>query len=153
MHHDRSLCRRNWSVLHPFDLDLMNLLANLDHLYDECKRNQWLRYFAVFCRVALALGFTAYFPIIFNICVLAYATRFEGTHHYAHGVGKLVIAVLGLRAVEIRSALCVIEQRRDNTKSEDVPKVSLGIFWRRCRSRRRSDHHQRFYLQPPAWEF
>src|SRR5918911_3554909 len=35
----------------------MNLLANLDHLYDECKRNQWLRYFAVFCRVALAAGF------------------------------------------------------------------------------------------------
>ena len=117
----------------------MNLLANLDHLYDECKRNQWLRYFAVFCRVALALGFipsgivkvmgerftglpsnhplghyfdalyltgfyyrfigvgqltaalllliprTAllgailYLPMIVNICVLAYATRFEGT--------------------------------------------------------------------------
>ena len=117
----------------------MSLLANLDHLYDECRRNQWLRYFAVFCRVALALGFipsgivkvmgerftglpanhplghyfdalhltsfyytfigvsqltaalllliprTAllgailYFPIIFNICVLTYATRFEGT--------------------------------------------------------------------------
>lgn len=117
----------------------MKLLANLDHLYDECKRNQWLRYFAVFCRVALALGFipsgivkvmgerftalpsnhplghffdalyltgfyytfigvsqltaalllliprTAllgaiiYFPIILNICVLTYATRFEGT--------------------------------------------------------------------------
>jgi hypothetical protein len=35
----------------------MKLLANLDHLYDECKGNQWLRYFAVFCRVALALGF------------------------------------------------------------------------------------------------
>ena len=117
----------------------MNLLASLDHFYSECKRNQWLRYFAVFCRVALALGFipsgivkvmgerftglpynhplghyfdalyltgfyyrfigvsqltvavllliprTAllgailYFPIIFNICVLTYATRFEGT--------------------------------------------------------------------------
>jgi len=117
----------------------MNLLAKLDHLYDECKRNQWLRYFAVFCRVALALGFipsgivkvmgerftglpsnhplghyfdalyltgfyyrfigvsqltaalllliprTAllgailYLPMIVNICVLAYATRFEGT--------------------------------------------------------------------------
>ena len=117
----------------------MNLLANLHHRYDEYKRNQWLRYFAVFCRVALALGFipsgivkvmgerftglppnhplghyfdalyltgfyyrligvsqltaalllliprTAllgailYFPIIFNICLLAYATRFEGT--------------------------------------------------------------------------
>src|SRR5262245_18710358 len=35
----------------------MNLLANLDHFYSECKRNRWLRYFAVFCRVALALGF------------------------------------------------------------------------------------------------
>lgn len=117
----------------------MKLPANLDHLYDECKSNQWLRYFAVFCRIALALGFipsglvkvmgerftglpsnhplghyfdalhrtglyytfigvgqltaaallliprTAllgailYLPIIFNICVLTYATRFEGT--------------------------------------------------------------------------
>ena len=135
----RALCRQNWSVLQPFELDLMKLLANLDHLYDECKSNQWLRYFAVFCRVALALGFipsgivkvmgerftglppnhplghyfdalhltgfyytfigvsqltaalllliprTAllgallYLPIIFNICVLTYATRFEGT--------------------------------------------------------------------------
>src|SRR3954447_20328766 len=35
----------------------MNLLAKLDHLYDECRHNRWLRYFAVFCRVALALGF------------------------------------------------------------------------------------------------
>ncbi len=118
----------------------MNLLPNLDRLYDECKRNQWLRYFAVFCRVSLALGFIPsglvkvmgerfasglpsnhplghyfdalhrtgfyypfigvsqltvalllliprttllgailYFPIILNICVLTYATRFEGT--------------------------------------------------------------------------
>src|ERR1041385_3572474 len=117
----------------------MNLPAKLDRFYNEYKRNQWLRYFAVFCRVALALGFipsgivkitgerftglpsnhplghyfdalyltgfyytfigvsqltvalllliprTAllgailYFPIILNICVLAYATRFEGT--------------------------------------------------------------------------
>jgi uncharacterized membrane protein YphA (DoxX/SURF4 family) len=117
----------------------MNLVANLDHLYDQWKRNQWLRYFAVFCRVALALGFIPsgivkvmgerftglpanhplghyfdalyltgfyyrfigvsqltialllliprttllgailYLPIILNICVLTYATRFEGT--------------------------------------------------------------------------
>jgi len=117
----------------------MNLLAKLDHLYDQCRRNRWLRYFAVFCRLALALGFipsgivkvmgerftalpsnhplghyfdalyrtgfyyrfigvsqlTAalllliprttllgallYLPIILNICVLTYATRFEGT--------------------------------------------------------------------------
>jgi uncharacterized membrane protein YphA (DoxX/SURF4 family) len=117
----------------------MNLLAQLDDLYHKTKRNRWLRYFAVFCRVALALGFipsgivkvmgerftalpsnhplghyfdalhstgfyykfigvsqltaalllliprTAllgailYLPIILNICVLTYATRFEGT--------------------------------------------------------------------------
>ena len=117
----------------------MRLLAQLDRLYQESIENQWLRYFAVFCRVALALGFipsgivkvrgerftalpsnhplghyfdalhltgfyytfigvsqlTAalllliprtsllgailYLPIIFNICVLTYATRFEGT--------------------------------------------------------------------------
>ena len=117
----------------------MKLLANLDHFYDECRGNQWLRYFTVFCRIALALGFipsgivkvmgerftalpsnhplghyfdalhltgfyykfigvsqltaalllliprTAllgallYLPIILNICVLTYATRFEGT--------------------------------------------------------------------------
>lgn len=107
--------------------------------YDELRGNKWLRYFAVVCRVLLALGFipsgivkimgerftalpnnhplghflealhhtgfyypmigyaqlsialllliprTAllgamfYFPMILNICVLAYATRFEGT--------------------------------------------------------------------------
>ena len=35
----------------------MNLLAQLDELYHESKMNRWLRYFAVFCRVALALGF------------------------------------------------------------------------------------------------
>lgn len=30
---------------------------NLDRLYGESKRNKWLRYFAVSCRLALALGF------------------------------------------------------------------------------------------------
>lgn len=117
----------------------MKLLAKLDRLYEECRSNRWLCYFAVFCRIALALGFipsgvvkimgerftalpanhplghyfyalhltgfyyrfigvsqltaglllliprTAllgallYLPIIFNIFVLTYATRFEGT--------------------------------------------------------------------------
>lgn len=117
----------------------MRLLITLERLYGDSKRNTWCRYFAVFCRVALALGFipsgivkvmgerftglppnhplghyfdalhltgyyytfigigqlTAaalllipkttllgamlYFPIIVNICVLAYAVRFEGT--------------------------------------------------------------------------
>lgn len=114
-------------------------MKRLALLYEECKSNSWLRYFAVFCRVVLALGFipsgivklmgerftalpshhplgqyfdalyhtgfyyrfiglsqlvvalllviprTAllgallYLPIIFNICVLTYSTRFEGT--------------------------------------------------------------------------
>src|SRR5262245_66216159 len=33
------------------------LLAEFERLYAELKRNKWLRYFAVFCRIALALGF------------------------------------------------------------------------------------------------
>jgi len=117
----------------------MSVLSRFEQLYDESRRNTWLGYFAVFCRIALALGFipsgivkvtgerftalpsnhplghyfdalyltgyyytfigvgqliaalllliprTAllgaifYFPIILNICVLAYAVRFEGT--------------------------------------------------------------------------
>jgi len=117
----------------------MGLMSRLDQQYEVYKANRWMRYFAIFCRVALALGlipsgivkvtgerFTAlpsnhplghyfdalhltgfyytfiglgqltaalllliprttllgamvYFPIILNICVLTYATRFEGT--------------------------------------------------------------------------
>ena len=117
----------------------MNIVKKLEALYDEAKGNRWLRYFTVFCRVALALGFipsgfvkvmgerftalpsnhplgqyfdalyltgyyytsigvaqltaalllliprTAllgamiYFPIILNICILTYSTRFAGT--------------------------------------------------------------------------
>jgi uncharacterized membrane protein YphA (DoxX/SURF4 family) len=117
----------------------MAILTTFEQHYYEAKENRWLRYFTVFCRVALALGFlpsgvvkivgerftalpnnhplghylealhhtgyyytflgvlqvvaailllvprTAllgaimYFPVILNICILAYATRFEGT--------------------------------------------------------------------------
>ena len=35
----------------------MSLLTELPRLYGESKRNKWLRYFAIFCRIALALGF------------------------------------------------------------------------------------------------
>ena len=115
------------------------LVTEFERLYFELRRNKWLRYFSIFCRIALAFGFipsgmvkvmgerftglpsnhplghyfdalylTAYyytfigvcqliaalllliprtsllgailyFPIIVNICVLTYATRFEGT--------------------------------------------------------------------------
>lgn len=115
------------------------MFTRFEQLHAEMKGNKWLRYFTVFCRVALALGFIpsgivkiigerftalpnnhplghylealhhtsyyypfigvvqlvtamllliprtallgalAYFPIILNICILAYASRFEGT--------------------------------------------------------------------------
>src|SRR4026207_2190377 len=35
----------------------MSLLTEIERLYGELKRNKWLRYFAIFCRIALALGF------------------------------------------------------------------------------------------------
>lgn len=118
----------------------MSISSRLNHVYYEAKGNKWFHYFAVFCRIMLALGFfisglvkvsgerfasglpinnpmghylealyhtgyyytfigisqlliaillliprTAllgalmYFPIILNICILAYAVRFEGT--------------------------------------------------------------------------
>ena len=117
----------------------MRISSRLKRVYGEAKGNKWFHYFAVFCRVMLALGFipsgivkvrgerftalpdnhplghylealhhteyyytfigisqlaialllliprTAllgalmYFPIILNICILAYAVRFEGT--------------------------------------------------------------------------
>src|SRR5215510_4017390 len=115
------------------------ILAELERRYAELKRNKWVRYFSIFCRIALALGFLpsgivkvmgerftalpsnhplghyfdalyltgyyytfigigqlmasflllvprtallgaiVYFPIMLNITVLAYSTRFEGT--------------------------------------------------------------------------
>ena len=118
----------------------MSISGRLNQVYYEAKGNKWFHYFAVFCRIMLALGFipsgfvkvmgerfasglsinhplghylqalyytgyyytfigisqlvialllliprTAllgallYFPIILNICILAYAVRFEGT--------------------------------------------------------------------------
>ena len=118
----------------------MSLSSRLNQVYYEAKGNKWFHYFAVFCRIMLALAFiisgivkikgerfasglsvnnpmghflealhhtefyytfigisqliialllliprTAllgalmYFPIMLNICILAYATRFEGT--------------------------------------------------------------------------
>lgn len=35
----------------------MSLLAHIERHYEEHRRNKWLRRFAVFCRVVLALGF------------------------------------------------------------------------------------------------
>lgn len=38
-------------------MKLMGLLARIERQYDEHRRNKWLRRFAIFCRVVLALGF------------------------------------------------------------------------------------------------
>lgn len=35
----------------------MSLLSDLERVYGELRRNKWIRRFAVFCRIALALGF------------------------------------------------------------------------------------------------
>src|SRR3954467_15677040 len=35
----------------------MSVLANIERVYDELRENKWLRWFAIFCRIALALGF------------------------------------------------------------------------------------------------
>ena len=35
----------------------MSLLANPERAYAELRRNKWIRWFAIFCRIALALGF------------------------------------------------------------------------------------------------
>ena len=35
----------------------MSLFADFERVYGELRRNKWLRYFAIFCRIALALGF------------------------------------------------------------------------------------------------
>lgn len=117
----------------------MSIFGKLLLWYYDAKENKWMRYFTVFCRIVLALGFipsgmvkimgerftalsanhplghylealyytgyyytfigvlqvivavllliprtallgaVIYFPIILNICILAYAVRFEGT--------------------------------------------------------------------------
>ncbi len=35
----------------------MSLLADVERVHGELRRNRWLRWFAIFCRLALALGF------------------------------------------------------------------------------------------------
>ncbi len=118
----------------------MIISRRLSHVYETAKGNKWYYYFAIFCRIALAVGFiisglvkitgerfasglsvnhplghyleallrteyyytfigisqvliaillliprtallgsVLYFPVILNICILTYATRFEGT--------------------------------------------------------------------------
>ena len=82
------------------------LVTELERQYGELRRNKWLRYFAVFCRIALALGF------IPSGIVKVTGERFTGlpsNHPLGHyfdalyltgyyytfiGVGQLVTAVL-----------------------------------------------------------
>src|SRR5262245_46329088 len=84
----------------------MMLLAKFERVHAELRRNRWLRYFATFCRVALALGF------IPSGIVKVMGERFTGlpsNHPLGHyfdalfltgyyytfiGVGQLIAAVL-----------------------------------------------------------
>jgi len=84
----------------------MTLLADLERQSAELKRNKWLRYFAIFCRIALALGF------IPSGVVKVMGERFTGlpsNHPLGHyfdalhltgfyytfiGVGQLIAALL-----------------------------------------------------------
>ena len=84
----------------------MGLLADFERVYGELRRNKWLQRFAIFCRIALALGF------IPAGIVKVTGERFTGlpsTHPLGHyfdallltryyytfiGVGQLTAAVL-----------------------------------------------------------
>src|SRR5688500_3020512 len=84
----------------------MNLLTRLDHLYNEWRRNQWMRYFAVFCRVALALAFIPsglvkvtgerFTALPSNHPLGHYfdALHLTGFYYTFIGVGQLVVAAL-----------------------------------------------------------
>lgn len=163
----------------------MELRTSLEQLYGESKRNRWFRYFTVFCRIALALGFipagivkvtgerftglppnhplghyfdalyltgsyytfigvgqlmaavlllipgTAllgailYFPIILNICVLAYAVRFEGTRITT----LMLLANLFLLVWDFDRLKHVLPLRRTDADHHVLDKTSRFPVW------------------------
>ena len=166
------------------------MTRQLEQLYYEAKGNKWLRYFTIFCRIVLALGFipsgivkimgerftalsvnhplghylealhltgyyytyigviqvvaalllliprTAllgaiiYFTIIFNICILAYAVRFEGTRITT----LMVLANLYLLCWDYDRLKYILpfkqyQRRQLRSKKENVEQpVSVGVF-------------------------
>ena len=92
----------------PLIFDLMNVIGRLNHVYNEARGNKWFLYFAVFCRIMLALAF-----IISGIVKIS-GERFasglpvnnpmghylEALHHTGYyytfiGISQLLIALLG----------------------------------------------------------
>jgi len=87
-------------------LNATTLFTEFERLYAELKRNKWLRYFAIFCRISLALGFVP------SGIVKVMGERFTGlpsNHPLGHyfdalhltgyyytfiGVGQLIAALL-----------------------------------------------------------
>ena len=51
------LCSEKYLTIVAAAFDNCGLLTELERVYGELRRNKWLRYFAIFCRIALALGF------------------------------------------------------------------------------------------------
>ena len=91
----------------PLIFDLMNVIGRLNHVYNEARGNKWFLYFAVFCRIMLALAF-----IISGIVKIS-GERFasglpvnnpmghylEALHHTGYyytfiGISQLLIALL-----------------------------------------------------------
>jgi uncharacterized membrane protein YphA (DoxX/SURF4 family) len=160
----------------------MSIFTKLEHSYYEAKGNKWFRYFTVFCRVALALGFipsgivkimgerftalpanhplghyfdalyqtgyyytfigvgqiitalllliprTAllgaimYFPAILNICILAYATRFEGTRITT----LMLLANLYLLCWDYKRIKYILPFKRSNAEIYTTKKKTLS---------------------------
>jgi uncharacterized membrane protein YphA (DoxX/SURF4 family) len=83
-----------------------SLLTEVEQRYAELKRNKWLRYFAIFCRISLALGFIpsgivkvmgerftglpAYHPLGHYFDAL----HLTGYYYTFIGVGQLIAALL-----------------------------------------------------------
>lgn len=84
----------------------MNIAARLQEFYSEAKQNKWFRYFAVFCRVVLALGFIPsglvkikgerFTALSSNHPLGHYFDALHATGYYYTflGVSQLIIAVL-----------------------------------------------------------
>jgi len=166
----------------------MSISSKLSYVYNEAKGNKWFHYFAVFCRIMLALGFipsgfvkvmgerftalsanhplghyfealyytgyyytfigisqlvialllliprTAllgalmYFPTILNICILAYATRFEGTRITT----VMVLANLYLLCWDydrIKYILPFKQRKEDDYVTSKKPLTNKFPFW------------------------
>jgi uncharacterized membrane protein YphA (DoxX/SURF4 family) len=92
---------------HSIQFLFMSLLSRLNHTYHEAKGNKWFHYFAIFCRIVLAVAFII--SAIVKIRGERFAAGlsvnnplghyFEALYHTGYyytfiGIGQLLIAIL-----------------------------------------------------------